>query len=121
MSKLTLTLPWIDSALMPNRKNGRFWASTQKHKSDARNQGYYSSLGKRLPEPTERGTYPVKITFVSPDARNRDLDNCLSACKHLLDGVALGLGVNDKQFRPITIDDAVDVQKKGFLLMEIGE
>ena len=51
-----------------------------------------------------RGDVALTLVFHQEDKRHRDLDNMLSACKQILDGVALGLGINDKQFRPITID-----------------
>ena len=47
-------------------------------------------------------TYPVVVTFeVNRD--NKDLDGMLSASKPLIDGVATGIGVNDKRFRPMTL------------------
>ena len=49
---------------------------------------------------------PIAVTllFNAPDKRNRDLDGCLSACKAALDGIAQAIGVDDRYFRPITID-----------------
>jgi len=49
------------------------------------------------------GTVPLKITFVQPDKRKRDLDNLLAASKSALDSVAQAIGIDDKQFDPITI------------------
>lgn len=46
----------------------------------------------------------MELLFIPPDNRPRDIDNLLASCKELIDGIAQGLGVNDKQFRPITID-----------------
>jgi hypothetical protein len=47
---------------------------------------------------------PLSITFHPKTKKTPDLDNCLSWCKHGLDSVAKAMGVNDRQFRPITID-----------------
>ena len=44
------------------------------------------------------GPIPLRIEFVPPDRRPRDLDNMLASIKHGLDGLALALGVNDKRF-----------------------
>lgn len=46
----------------------------------------------------------LKITFYPPTKANRDIDNCLASIKAGLDGIADGLAINDKFFRPITID-----------------
>ena len=62
----------------------------------------------------------LKVTFVAPDNRSRDLDNLLACIKPQLDGVASALGIDDKLFRPIVLDDAVDVKREGFLIVEIG-
>lgn len=48
--------------------------------------------------------YPLCITFIAPDNRRRDLDGCHGAIKHYLDGVALALGIDDSQFRPVRLD-----------------
>lgn len=47
---------------------------------------------------------PLFITFHPKTKRAIDLDNCLSWAKHGLDSLANAMGVNDRQFRPITID-----------------
>ena len=46
----------------------------------------------------------LKITFYTPDARKRDLDNLLAAMKPALDGMAKAIGVDDALFRPLLID-----------------
>jgi crossover junction endodeoxyribonuclease RusA len=121
LDHLTITLPWPDTSLMPNRKNGKHWGSTQAAKVRARQAGQYGALsalaGSKL---TMQARMPVKITFVAPDKRSRDLDGLLSCIKPQIDGIAQALGIDDKAFRPITLDDAVDTKKQGFLIVEIG-
>lgn len=51
------------------------------------------------------------IIFHPPDKRHRDLDNMLASIKYGLDGIALAWGVNDKDFKPITIDIGEPVAK----------
>lgn len=122
LDRLTIILPWINPRLMPNRKNGAAWQSSHAAKVQARQDGALSALaalGKGTLTPAD--TYPLSITYVAPDGRHRDLDNMLAASKAFLDGVAQALGVDDKHFRPITIDVARDTKKQGFILVEIGK
>ncbi len=64
---------------------------------------------------------PVKATFVYPDRINRDIEGCIGAIKHHVDGIAKALGVDDRIFRPWTLDDCLDKQGRGFVIIEIGE
>ena len=93
-----ITLPYPAPALMPNRKNGRHWASVQHAKVKARQEAFLLSGSLNY---TGGG---LKITFYTPDARKRDLDNLLAAMKPALDGMAKAIGVDDAQFRPLLID-----------------
>lgn len=121
LDRLTLTLPWPNPKLMPNRKNGRHWASTQAEKEQARGDGFLAAKEALALDSVNRSELlPLKLTFVAPDNRGRDIDNLLASMKPALDGIALGLGINDKQFRPITLDSAMDSEKKGFVIVEIG-
>ena len=122
IDRLTITLPWIDSRLMPNRKNGSAWQSSHAAKIKARQDGTLSAraaLGRNTLTPAE--TYPLNILYVAPDGRHGDLDNMLAASKAALDGVADALGINDKCFRPITINVARDSKKQGFVIVEVGQ
>lgn len=119
--RLIITLPWPDTSLMPNRKNGRHWGGTQAAKVRARQDGYFGAkkaLGTSELASQER--MPVKITFVAPDARRRDIDNMLACIKPQLDGIAQALRIDDSRFRPITLDDGQDANKVGFLIVEVG-
>lgn len=118
---LTIKLDWPDASLMPNRKNGRHWAGTQPAKVRARQEGYFATKQAMAGRVFAiDGRVPLRVTFVSPDKRDRDLDNLLSSLKHGLDGIAQALGIDDKHFRPITIDDGLDQFKRGFVLVEVG-
>src|SRR5690606_36078278 len=116
LDRLTIILPWIDSRLMPNNKNGKACQSTNNVKIRAKQDGHYSAqaaLGRSTLAAAD--AYPLRITFAAPDGRHRDLDNMLAASKAALDGVADALGIDYKRFRPITIDVARDTQKQGFV------
>jgi crossover junction endodeoxyribonuclease RusA len=122
LDRLTIMLPWPDKSLMPNRKNGRHWGNTQAAKVRARQDGYYAalaSLGTRKWQSDEK--HPIRVTYVSPDAKKRDLDNLLAASKAFLDGIAQALGIDDSRFCPVTLDRAQDALKQGFVKVEIGQ
>lgn len=121
LDRLTITLPWPDPALFPNAKGGKHWASFQAQKVRARQDGYFAAkqaLGAHTITLSERT--PVKATFVFPDRRNRDIEGCIGAIKHHIDGIAQALGIDDKLFRPWTLDDGLDTKKQGFVIVEIG-
>lgn len=48
------------------------------------------------------GTAPIDmtVTFYPPDRRHRDDDGMIGAFKHMRDGIADALRVNDRRFRP---------------------
>src|SRR5690606_14641889 len=117
---ITITLPWPDSKLMPNRRHGKHWASGQPAKVRSRQDAYYLAKAEKaaaLPE----GEIPLRIEFHAPDARKRDIDNLLAAHKAALDGIAQALGIDDSRFRPITLDYTQDTNKRGFVRIQIGE
>lgn len=121
LDRLTITLPWVDSRLLPNRKNGKHWGTTQAAKVRARQDGHMATLSALSRNKILLSkTVPLKLTFAMPDNRHRDLDNLLASQKHALDGIAQALGVDDKCFRPITLDASIDTKKQGFVLVEIG-
>ena len=64
--------------------------------------------------------YSLAFTFCPPDARRRDLDNYLAHEKCRVDGIAKALGIDDSQFRPITIDWGEKV-KGGKVIVEIND
>lgn len=116
---MIVKLPFPPRELMPNRKNGKSWHSSQAAKAAARDGAYYATkqavgawkpIGERI---------PVSIVFVPPDGRRRDLDNLLAAAKAQIDGIALALGVDDRRFAPLLIDQ-VPAQKPGCMIVAVG-
>ncbi|WP_238920918.1 hypothetical protein [Achromobacter xylosoxidans] len=121
LDRLTIRLPWPDTSLMANRKNGKHWLSSHAAKVRAREAAFLAAkeaLGRN--SLAGAGQMPVAITWVAPNRIRRDLDGLLSAEKPRLDGIAAALGIDDSQFRPLTLDRALDSEKKGFVLVEIG-
>lgn len=97
-------LPWPNAALAPNRSNGRHWSGVAAIKAKAKTDAYMlakqAAKGQIL-NATDK--YALKILFIAPDKRRRDLDGCHGSIKHYLDGIAQALGVDDSQFGPVTI------------------
>lgn len=102
---ITITLPWPDSRLNPNRKNGKAWMSVKTVK-DAARDGAFVAARNGVPQCFKLDVdkdVPLSIVFHAPDFRARDLDNLLAACKPALDGVARALGIDDSKFHPLTL------------------
>ena|SRR5690625_661174 len=116
-----IKLDWPDRALFPNRRGGRHWGSFQRQKESARHEGYMvTKQVLRGGSIATSGVIPVSIAFYQPDRRKRDIDNMLGAIKNHLDGIAKALGIDDSQFRPLTLNAYYDKNKEGYVLVEIG-
>jgi crossover junction endodeoxyribonuclease RusA len=99
-----IELPPINMALSPNSKNGKSYLSTLNAKKSDKAIGFFYAK-KEFSEKLQPATnYPVNIIFYSSTKKFADLDNLLSASKNRIDGIANALGIDDRQFRPITID-----------------
>lgn len=118
---LSVTLPWPDAALSPNRKNGHHWGSVNKAKgkrlADARHIALQAMVQTHYIPP--KGLLPLTLTFVHPDKRRRDLDNLLASMKADLDGLSHALGVDDQVFEPVILRRAYS-KKNGCVLVEVG-
>lgn len=119
--KMRIELPWPDSSLAPNRKNGRHWGAVHSAKVKRLADARYLALAAMrqqgyAPPP---GTLPLVVTFHAPDKRRRDLDNLLAALKADFDGVAQALGVDDQLFEPLTLRRG-DPVKGGLVVLEVS-
>lgn len=101
---MKIILSYPNKSLSPNRSNGKHWSNTRAIKQIARNEAYMvtKSLMRGETPMTDEKT-SIEITFIQKDKRNRDLDNLLAASKATIDGVAMALGIDDKNFEPITL------------------
>ena len=95
-----MILPWPPSSLSPNKR--LHWAQKVKIKNSYKMACY--ALAKQHIPIIPQGNIHLDIVFCPPTRRGFDLDNALASLKAGLDGVAEAWGVNDKMFRPITID-----------------
>lgn len=99
---MKLELPFPDRLLSPNCPE-RHWSK----KNDARIAAREWAFGvtRNCTEQIGLGELlHAWITFYPPDNRRRDLDNLLAAMKSSIDGVCLGLGIDDRQIRRVTLD-----------------
>lgn len=105
-----LTFPWYDKKCSPNSSN-KNWRI--KHEAKKVQKRTAILLSRHLPkaQAIEGLTIPIVVVF-NPESKLCDLDNCLASIKAYLDGIADHIAVNDKCFRPITIDFG-DYEKPG--------
>lgn len=89
-------LPWPHKDLSPNSRC--HWSKKSKAAKSYRAACHIlcRAAGIKAPE----GKILLSLEFIPPDRRSRDLDNLLSSCKALLDGIADALAVNDSRFVP---------------------
>ena len=91
-----ITLSWPQKELNPNARC--HWAIKAKAaKAYRKEAGWAAKLSGDSVE--GEGVIDLHITFYPPDRRSRDDDNLMAAFKSARDGIADGLGVNDKRFR----------------------
>lgn len=121
---ITITLPFPNGKLSPNRSKGVHWTKTSAAKKDQFADAYalthqaVANIQEADWTPLV-GQIPLSVTFNEPDRRMRDLDNLLAAAKSAIDGIATALTVNDKHFSPITIKRG-DVVKGGQMVVEVA-
>lgn len=111
-----LILPWPDKKLNPNNRS--HWRVKAPIKAAQKEVGYNVAIENI---PLKQDTYHLELIFHPPTKAHRDIDNLLSSVKSMLDGVALAWGVNDKNFRPITIDFGDIVKKEGKVVLRVLE
>jgi crossover junction endodeoxyribonuclease RusA len=117
-SVFTIHLAFPSPDLFPNRSKGKHWAATYKAKTEAVTSSYILTRAQtRGWEPTDKDL-SVTVTFLMPDKRKRDADNCLAAAKSALDGIAQALKVDDFQFQPVKVFRRFGT-KPGALIVEI--
>lgn len=119
---LIVKLPFPDSRLSPNRKNGKHWKATVGVKNAQKEQAAWltkQALGLAGPQDFGDGNVPISLLYLLPDKRARDLDNLLAASKALLDAVSKELGIDDRRFKPVLLDSVLG-PKEGGLIMAVG-
>lgn len=101
-----LRLSWPAKELSPN---GRLhWSKVAKVKKSYRTECHYTALPYRDTLPANQ-KLALEVTFYRPAKRAYDRDNLLARMKSGLDGVADGLGINDRLFDPVIVRVADEV------------
>jgi crossover junction endodeoxyribonuclease RusA len=115
---IELELSWPASVLSPNSR--AHWRTKARFQTTSHLAAFAETRNWLWRHHcTVSESMPVTLIFCPPDRRPRDLDNLGASQKWALDGVAKALGVNDKQFRPVTLDWG-DVCKPGKVIVKIG-
>lgn len=97
---ITIDLPYPHKALWPNGRAhwGTKSTQTQKHRQ-------WAHLATMAETPDGFMPSAIKlVVYAKPKGPLPDRDNCIAACKALLDGVADALGVNDQDFPAPTVE-----------------
>lgn len=92
---LTLTLPWPPRELSPNVR--QHWSKLAQAKRRYRAACYLAAKSQGARE-LDAEQLAVRMRFVPPDRRARDLDNLIASMKAGLDGLADAIGVDDSCF-----------------------
>lgn len=87
--------PWMPKNLNPNARV--HWSILAEQKKRYKEACYWLSKSAKLPKVNGDRAH-LEITFVKPDKRKRDLDNCLAAFKAGLDGISQAIGLDDSRF-----------------------
>ena len=119
MSELRVILPWPQRVLSPNCRPPH-WSVLAKAKRAYRAACHVEAMAagwsKGAFAPTDR--LHVRLVFVPPDRRRRDMDNMIAAMKSGLDGLADALGVDDNRW---TLTCAIDEANIGGMVrVEVG-
>lgn len=93
---MQLTMPWpVMRELSPNWRG--HWSCKARAKKVLREAWYYEALAQGARK-IDADRLNLRIEFVQPNKRARDLDNLLASIKAGLDGLADVLGVDDSKW-----------------------
>ena len=105
MSPVTIELKWPDARLKPNsRVHHMSLYTAKKEAKEAAAWATRAAIGRNFFVHDGKTDIILKQVAHPPDNRARDRDNLDSSLKAARDGIALGLGVNDKHFHPTGIE-----------------
>lgn len=110
---IEIILPFPEKVLHPN--SGAHWKAKIEAKESARDYGKYIAL-KHVGKFKRDEKLHLTLDFSWVDNRRRDLDNALSSLKHHIDGIFIGLGLDDSQVHSITLNKNHKSEKSEILL-----
>lgn len=100
-----VTLPWPPKELSPNART--HWAKLAAVKKAYRTECFMQARIAGVTRQKATRAH-ISISFVPPDRRGRDLDNCLASIKAGLDGIADALFIDDKHWT-ITLEMSPEI------------
>jgi crossover junction endodeoxyribonuclease RusA len=113
-----LFLMFPDPALSPNAKK-KHWTYRQDAKETAKENAFVKA--REIDVDLAGKNLQATLTFFPPDKKRRDLDNLLASMKPDLDGICLGLHVDDSAIKRITVEwGEVDPGKEGKVIVILG-
>lgn len=113
---MELLLPWPKPELSPNSR--AHWSVKNRAAQKLKNECWAITKQSMLKGKPGKFYY-LAITFRPPQNRRQDLDNMLSRAKYALDGVALGMGIDDSKFKlGLELGDSV---RGGAIIVKISE
>lgn len=115
---MKIELDFPPAELFPNRSKGQHWAKTHTARHNYREVSAWMTKHQMNGWKPTKEKIQLSVTFIMPDKRLRDTDNCLAAAKAGLDGMADALGVNDRQFDPVVVYRQYG-EKPGKMVVEV--
>ena len=113
---MSITLPFPAQVLWPNgRTKSHHYKAAAFRK--ARTEAAWAAKAASI----RVGNAPISVHIVvCPKARGPapDADNCVSACKAYLDGIASAIGINDRHFSSPTVE--ISPERTGKFVIYIG-
>lgn len=97
----TIIFPWPPKELSPNSRV--HWAKKSAKAKEVKEIAYFLTIAADKKHFYDLNNKPetitLNITFNPPTNARHDIDNCLSRCKSLIDGISQALGIDDSKFK----------------------
>lgn len=90
----TIKYPWPPKELSPNSRV--HWSKKSEAAKKVKRDAYYLT---REANPSVSEAPTLSIVFNPPTSHKNDIDNCLSRCKALIDGIAMAINIDDSKFK----------------------
>ena len=119
MSVPQIILPWPPAAMSPNASGQGKWRTKNNAAATYKRTCWAICLERKVRK-IEAATVEATIIFCPPSARRYDLDNALASIKQGLDAIAEAIGVDDSQWRSITLERG-ERCKNGGVIVHIHE
>lgn len=97
---IRVVTPWPPKLLSPNAR--AHWRKIAPIKRKFKEDCFYIAQQCSTPDFGDSNVQVYIICF--PTSNRFDLDNCAASLKFGLDGIAEAWGINDRIFRPVTVD-----------------